>query len=126
MPHDFVVPDGTLPATPSHLLPLPPAYQQHMQQQNPQAQMNPDGSLVERTDGFHVPDYNQSSRQYLDDEAEFRDALIKEVKAQKKNVNKLLREVDALKLLVTKLVDALSPQPAPTEPQSINDTSTES
>lgn len=62
------------------------------------------------SESFRMPDYNNPSKQNgngirisLEDEEEFRDALIKEVKALKKIINKLNRENDKLIIKVTSM-----------------------
>ena len=128
-PTDVMLPEGVLPPSNAPLAQLPQQYAPFAQRhQGGAPAVNPDGSLIQQTDGFQMPNYNRPSGQYLEDEAEFRDALIKEVKAQKKNINKLLREVESLKLMVKELVDVLKPSAVvqPEEPIIINDTPTES
>jgi translation initiation factor 6 (eIF-6) len=90
-----------------------------MQQPNP---------VMENTGNFVMPNYNQQSSQkiYLEDEQEFRDALIKEIKSQKKAINKLIKTNDQLIVTVQTLKDKmfelaellqvkLTPEPIPTE-----------
>jgi hypothetical protein len=110
---------------------LPPQYNvpnngvQVQQSYNDMQQPNP---VMENTGNFVMPNYNQQSSQkiYLEDEQEFRDALIKEIKSQKKAINKLIKTNDQLIVTVQTLKDKmfelaellqvkLTPEPIPTE-----------
>ena len=72
------IPEGVIPPSNAPLAMLPQQYAQHYAPQvNPQQ-----GSYVAPMDGFAVPDYS-GQKQYLADEGEFREALIKEIKSQK-------------------------------------------
>lgn len=131
------IPDGNLPPQPlkQYIVPGQPQQGQHPQQQyNPNYPPQQGYPLMEQTDSFNVPDYNQRNHDYLEDEQEFRDALIKEVKAQKKALNKLIRTnesliltVDTLKKLVdelaTKLNITLTKEPEPPVTNEVNDKS---
>lgn len=93
---------------PAHL----PVHQYMPQQQSYSGQI--EGS------GFVMPDYNNSPKQYLEDEQEFRDALIKEIKSQKKSLNKLNRvneqlivTVNSLKQMLTELSEKLKVELTP-------------
>lgn len=131
IPVDPNIPEGHIPPSNAPLIPMPQGYGPPLQHVRPPV-MNPDGSVMQPVDGFHMPDYTQPPpKQYLEDEQEFRDALIKEVKEQKKNINKLLREMKSLILLVKEMrgnspsPDAADESPASSEPP-IDDTSIKS
>ena len=101
---DFNIPEGTLNGpikqyvAPAHLQ-LP---NQGVQVPNGQ-QMAP---MMESAGGFMMPDYNNTSQKvYLEDEQEFRDALVKEIKSQKKSLNKLIKTNEQLILTLNSLAD---------------------
>lgn len=101
---DFNIPEGTLNGpikqyvAPAHLQ-LP---NQGVQVPNGQ-QMAP---MMESSGGFMMPDYNNTSQKvYLEDEQEFRDALVKEIKSQKKSLNKLIKTNEQLILTLNSLAD---------------------
>lgn len=104
-PSEGYVPEGVLPQANVSLIPLPPGYQQAY----PQSANTNTQPLVQPVDRFDMPDYSKN-KSFLADEKEFRDALIKEVKSQKKNINKLNREVESLIVLVSELVSMLKPK----------------
>jgi hypothetical protein len=89
----------------------------------PVYQPNP---TMENTGNFVVPNYNQPTKQYLEDEQEFRVALVKEIKSQKKSLNKLIKTqentilmVEKLSAKILELADLLkiqlTPEPTPIE-----------
>lgn len=103
-PQDYVVPEGVIPPSPASFLPMPKGYSGEQMTQAGNAPFS-----IENTDSFNIPNYSQN-KQYLEDEQEFRDALIKEIKSQKSTISKLSREIKALTTIVTQLKDSLSPQ----------------
>jgi len=97
------IPDGVLPPPNATFIPMPNGYGQQMPAQQPLT------TNLESVGGFEMPDYNRSSKTYLEDEKQFRDALILEIKALKNNVkaqktqlNKLTKAVESLTLLLSK------------------------
>jgi hypothetical protein len=83
---------------------------------------------MENTGDFMMPNYNdnQSQKLYLEDEQEFRDALVKEIKSQKKVLNKLNKTNEQLIVIVNSLKEKvfelanqleikLTPDPIPEE-----------
>jgi len=124
---DMVVPEGTLNGPikqytlPSHLN-IP-----NNGVQSPQGYQMPGMAPgMENTGDFTMPNYNQSQKIYLEDEQEFRDALVKEIKSQKKVLNKLNKTNEQLIVtmnllkekifeLAEKLEVKLTPDPIPEE-----------
>lgn len=103
---DYMVPEGNLPPSNARFIPVPAG-----------VPISPLGGqsiasaqLIEPVNSFNVPDY---SKKYMDDEQEFRDALIKEVKSQKKTINKLNRDIEAIILKLDTILDIVSPVPTP-------------
>lgn len=121
IPVDPNIPSGVLPPPNTSFIPLPAGYAQPPQPQGM-------SSTLESTGGFEMPDYNRTSKTYLEDEKEFRDALIAEIKALKNNIkaqktqlNKLTKTVESLMLLLSK------DQQIETQPEEIiNDNSDQS
>jgi hypothetical protein len=115
---DLVIPEGTLNGPIKQY--VVPAHLQLPNQGGPQV-----APMMEPSGGFVMPNYNASSQKvYLEDEQEFRDALIKEIKSQKKSLNKLIKTneqliltVDTLtakiKEMAEKLKIELEPEPIP-------------
>lgn len=116
-PVDYYIPEGVLPPPQQQLIPLPPSYSNQNQQ--------PPESFIQNTDSFKVPDYTKQ-KQYLEDEQEFRDALIQEIKEQKKSINKLKKDMSKLILLVEQLTTKLNPETSISEPIINNDTTDKS
>lgn len=116
-PVDPVIPEGVLPPPTTNLIPMPQGVAV------PPQQGQPYGTSIESTGGFVMPNYaNQAPKDYLEDEKEFRDALIAEIKALKNNIkaqktqlNKLTKAVESLTLLLNK------DQPQPEEPETTID-----
>ena len=123
IPVDPNIPSGVLPPPNAQFIPMPNGYAPPPQQAVAQQ------PLIESTGGFQIPDYSRPAKTYLEDEKEFRDALINEIKALKNNIkaqktqlNKLTKTVESLTLLLSK-----DKQPEPlTEEESINDNSDQS
>lgn len=105
VPVDPDIPDGILQPSNAKLVGLP---QHYLNRQPELVQQNQ--NTIENIDSFTIPDYSAKQKQYLEDEQLFRDALIKEVKAQKKALNKLNRQVETLILTVNNLVSTLGTQ----------------
>lgn len=104
-PVDPVIPEGVLPPSNQQFIPMPQGMPVQPIQQTP----SNFGSTIESTGGFVIPDYSNSGKTYLEDEKQFRDALITEVKALKNNIkaqktqlNKLTKAVESLTLLLNK------------------------
>jgi hypothetical protein len=115
------IPAGVLPPPNATFIPMPNGYGQQPQQ--------PLTTNLESTGGFEIPDYNRTSKTYLEDEKQFRDALITEIKALKNNIkaqktqlNKLTKTVESLTLLLSKDT-TLEPS---TEEEIIDDNSDQS
>lgn len=111
-------PQGDIPSVPTErnvansnmqLLPMPAGASQ-------QALTSPPASAptsnVEEVRDFQIPDYNRLpetqqpqavSKQFLEDEQEFRDALIKEIKSQKRSINKLNKSNESITLKIEEL-----------------------
>ncbi len=120
LPTDPHIPNGLLPTADVPLLRSPYGPPQgHLQQQD-----SINNSFVENTGHFQVPDYS-NSKKYLEDEQEFRDALIKEIKGLKTLINKLNRESKATKLIIEQFINP-SHNPAPAEPESLDATTAKS
>ena len=120
IPVDPNIPNGVLPPPNAQFIPMPNGYNVPVQQQQQALTTN-----IESTGGFQMPDYNNPPKTYLEDEKEFRDALITEIKAlkinikaQKTQLNKLTKTVESLMLLLSKDKQI---EPQPEEP--INDNS---
>jgi len=104
-PVDAVIPEGILPPTTNQFIPMPQGINIA-----PQQVSNNFGSSIESTGGFVMPNYtNEVAKTYLEDEKQFRDALITEIKALKNNIkaqktqlNKLTKVVESLTLLLNK------------------------
>jgi hypothetical protein len=103
IPVDPNIPDGVLPPPNATFIPMPNGFGQQMPAQQPLT------TNLESVGGFEMPDYNRPSKTYLEDEKQFRDALILEIKALKNNVkaqktqlNKLTKAVESLTLLLSK------------------------
>lgn len=105
--NDIDIPEGTL-NQPIKQIVLPPQY--GVPNNGVQGANLPmvDNNLpsMENYSGFNIPNYNQQGKQYLEDEAEFRDALIKEIKSQKKAINKLIRTQEQCILTIQTLMDS--------------------
>lgn len=103
-PVDPVIPEGVLPPPTSQFIPMPQGVTL------PQQAPNNFGSSIESTGGFVMPNYNADAQKtYLEDEKQFRDALITEIKALKNNIkaqktqlNKLTKTVESLMILLNK------------------------
>jgi hypothetical protein len=103
-PIDPVIPEGVLPPPTTHFIPMPQGIAV------PPQPGQSYGTSMESTGGFVMPNYNtESGKTYLEDEKEFRNALITEVKALKNNIkaqktqlNKLTKTVESLILLLNK------------------------
>ena len=121
-PVDPVIPDGVLPPSTQQFIPMPQGIAVPPSPSN-------FGSTMESTGGFVMPNYaNEAGKTYLEDEKEFRDALITEIKALKNNIkaqktqlNKLTKTVESLILLLNKE----QPQTQP-ETEIIDDNSDQS
>jgi len=98
------IPEGIIPPSNAPLAMLPQQYAQHYA---PQGNI-PQGSYVAQMDGFSIPDYS-GQKQYLEDEGEFRKALITEIKSQKTTIKKLTKDIAALKMSIEQLVLHLNP-----------------
>jgi len=117
------IPAGVLPPPNATFIPMPNGYNTQTPRQQPLT------TNLESTGGFEIPDYNRASKTYLEDEKQFRDALITEIKvlknnikAQKTQLNKLTKAVETLTLLLSKDT-TLEPS---TEEEIINDNSDQS
>ena len=118
-PSDYPnIPEGVLPPSNAPLATLP---QQYAQQYIPQG-IHPQGSHVAQMDGFAVPDYS-GQKQYLADEGEFREALIREIKSQKTTLKKLTKDIASLKLSIDQLLSVLNPTPTVESPDANSDQS---
>lgn len=103
-PVDPVIPEGVLPPSNQQFIPLPQGAA--MPRQAP----SNFGSSMESAGSFVMPSYtNEAGKTYLEDEKQFRDALITEIKALKNNIkaqktqlNKLTKTVESLMLLLNK------------------------
>lgn len=100
----YQVPDGIIPQNNPQLLPLPAQYTQQVVNPNiPQIPSSP-----QTYEGFNIPDYNAKNnpqqKQYLEDEAEFRAALIKEVKSLKNTIKDLKKQVSSFIVSITPLI----------------------
>lgn len=92
----YQVPDGVIPSSANpQLLPMPPQYAQAVS-----PSVSPMPSSPETYGGFNIPDYNANNaaqqKKYLEDESEFRAALIKEVKSLKSAIKDLKKQVSTL------------------------------
>lgn len=114
VPPDNYIPEGVLPPSESRLIQLPPGYG-GPNNVGPTPNNFPQQfqTSLEEVNNFNVPSYN---KQYLEDEQEFRDALIKEIKSQKTTIKKLNREIDALIIAVNNLTTLLQPILSPSSP----------
>jgi hypothetical protein len=111
-PVDYVLPEGNISPTNVQFLPMPPGYQPPPTAPSP-------NTLVDHATGFRMPDYNAPSKKYLEDETQFRDALIEEVKSLKTNIksqklviNKLSKQVEEVKVMLQKITDSILGIPA--------------
>jgi len=107
------IPEGVIPPSNAPLAMLPQQYAQHYAPQG-----NP--SHVAQMDGFSVPDYS-GQKQYLEDEGEFRKALIAEIKSQKTTIKKLTKDIASLTLSVNQLLSFLNPTPTAEVPDANSD-----
>lgn len=103
----YQVPDGVIPPANPQLLPMPPQYSQPSTIQGMQIQPSSPESYA----GFNMPDYSgkqqESQKQYLEDEAQFRAALIKEVKSLKNTIKDLKKQVSSLILDLSPIIKSL-------------------
>jgi hypothetical protein len=60
-------------------------------QQSATPKQQPLTTNLESVGGFEMPDYNRPSKTYLEDEKQFRDALILEIKALKNGISSQLQ-----------------------------------
>jgi hypothetical protein len=109
-PVDPNIPEGVIPPANPNLIPMPGGFSPPPQ--TPQYGM----PAMESTSNFNIPDYNAKQKQYLDDEQQFRDALITEVKSLKSEIKSLKTSIKDLKKQVSALIlsnqtilDRLSP-----------------
>jgi hypothetical protein len=104
IPVDYVIPEGTLPPSNTRLLSMPPGFIDPNSAANPVHNQFPNElrTTFEEVNNFQVPSYD---KKYLEDEQEFRDALIKEIKSQKTIIKKLNKDMDALKVSLQTLTD---------------------
>lgn len=117
------IPNGVLPTPNAQFVPMPNGYGQQPQ---PQQALT---TNIESTGGFEMPNYNNSPKTYLEDEKQFRDALVLEIKALKNNIkaqktqlNKLTKTVESLIVLLSKD----KPLETSTEEEIIDDNSDQS
>lgn len=93
------IPQGVIEPPNTNFIPMPPGYQ-----------IRPDSNLqtpaIESVERFNIPDY-ANQKKYLEDEQEFRDALIKEIKSQKSTISRLSKEIKTLTQLTTELKESL-------------------
>jgi len=105
------IPQGVIEPPNTSFIPMPPGYQ-----------VRPDPNLqipvIESVERFNIPDY-ANQKKYLEDEQEFRDALIKEIKSQKTTISRLSKEIKALTQLTIELKESLSTILNKTEQPSI-------
>jgi hypothetical protein len=100
---DFNIPEGTLNGPIKQY--VAPAHLQLPNQGIQGPQMAP---MMESSGGFMMPDYNNPTQKvYLEDEQDFRDALVKEIKSQKKSLNKLIKTNEQLIITMTSLGDKI-------------------
>lgn len=123
-PVDPNIPDGVLPKSDIQLIPLPGGAPSPTNSYSPHPQM-------ESVNGFSMPDYNAPRKTYLEDEKEFRDALIEEIKSLKNNIKSQKTQINKLTKLVESLIVKLSEKETPTEQSlteepPLNDHTTES
>jgi hypothetical protein len=109
------IPDGTIPPANPQLLPLPQGYAQPTPV--PQQQQIPS---TESFQNFNIPNYNASPKQYLEDEQQFRDALIKEVKSLKNTIKDLKKQVTSLTLSIAQISQTLNPSTIPASNEDSN------
>jgi hypothetical protein len=99
-PIDHIIPEGVLSPSDQRFVPLPQNFVPPTQYANP-------STNISSTNSFEMPNYNIPSKNYLEDEKQFRDALIEEIKSLKNNIksqktqiNKLIKEISSVKLLL--------------------------
>jgi hypothetical protein len=101
-PQEPYIPEGTLPPTNPQLLPLPQGFQQPqgtIQQPNPESYQT-----------FQIPNYNEPPKTYLEDEKEFRDALIKEIKSLKNTIKDLKKQVTSFMVSIKPVIENFQPK----------------
>lgn len=105
----YQVPDGVIPPANPQFLPMPAQYAQPSTNQGQQMPSSSPESFA----GFNMPDYNAknqaSQKSYLEDEAEFRAALIKEVKSLKNTIKDLKKQVSSLTVSISPILQSLQP-----------------
>lgn len=99
-PIDPIIPEGVLSPSDQRFVPLPQNFVPPIQYANP-------STNISSTNSFEMPNYNNPPKNYLEDEKQFRDALIEEIKSLKNNIksqktqiNKLIKEISSVKLLL--------------------------
>lgn len=96
-PVDPYIPEGVIPPSEAKLLPVPQTA--HPSQQNYQGIQS--SSNIEPVNSFQIPDYNAAPRKsYLEDEEQFRNALIEEIKSLKNNIKSLKTQINKLQKIV--------------------------
>lgn len=96
-PVDPYIPEGVIPPSDAKLLPVPQTHQPLMQQNSP-------SSNIEPVNSFQIPDYNSPKKNYLEDEEQFREALIEEIKSLKNNIKNLKTQINKLTKTVEQLI----------------------
>lgn len=113
-PVDPYIPEGVIPPSDARLLPIPQTAQQQTIQPNVSYNIEPVNS-------FQIPDYNNVKKNYLEDEEQFRQALIEEIKSLKSNIKTLKTQINKL----TKAVEQAILPSQPIEQQEIKDDNTD-
>ena len=112
-PVDPYIPEGVIPPSDARLLPVPQTAQQQTIQSN-------FSSNIEPVNSFQIPDYNNVKKNYLEDEEQFREALIEEIKSLKSSIKTLKTHINKL----TKAVEQAILPSQPIEQQEIKDDNT--
>jgi hypothetical protein len=119
-PVDPNIPDGVLPPPNATFIPMPNGYRQQVPVQQPLT------TNLESVGGFEIPDYNRSPKSYLEDEKQFRDALITEIKALKNNIKAQKTQLNKLTKTIESLILPLNKEQPQQDIENIDDNSDQS
>jgi len=120
IPVDPNIPDGVLPPPNAAFIPMPNGYGQQVPVQQPLT------TNLESVGGFEIPDYNRSPKSYLEDEKQFRDALITEIKALKNNIKAQKTQLNKLTKTIESLILPLNKEQPQQDIENIDDNSDQS
>ena len=120
IPVDPNIPDGVLPPPNATFIPMPNGYGQQVPVQQPLT------TNLESVGGFEIPDYNRSPKSYLEDEKQFRDALITEIKALKNNIKAQKTQLNKLTKTIESLILPLNKEQPQQDIENIDDNSDQS